>query len=113
MEVAAPLVAGNLSPEYQAVLVAGYDKDALLQQILEAFKGDEDAAFPGYDEAIALTGMVAEHIASLPPPPPLPPHASLLAAYKGQEVPHPPGVPRHRRRHDHPHRVVINPPHQP
>jgi hypothetical protein len=57
--------------------------------------------------------MVAEHLASLPPPPSLPPHATLLAAYHGQEVPPPPGVPRRRCRPDHPHGVVINPPPQP
>jgi hypothetical protein len=79
---------------------------------LEASKADEDVAFPGYDEAIALTGMVAEHIASLPPPPLLLPHAPL-AAYEGQEVPPPPGVPRRQRRHDHPHGVFIDPPLQP
>jgi hypothetical protein len=31
-----------------------------------------------------------------------------MAAYEGQEVPPPPDIPR--RRHDHPHGVVINPP---
>jgi hypothetical protein len=46
----------------------------------------------------------------LPPPPPLPLHTPLLAAYEGQEVPPPPGVPRRQR--DHPHGVVINPPPQ-
>jgi hypothetical protein len=80
---------------------------------LEASKADEDNAFLGYADAIALTGMVAEHLASLPPPPPLPPHAPPLAAYEGQEVPPPPGVPRRQRRHDYPHGVVINPPPQP
>jgi hypothetical protein len=74
---------------------------------------DEDKAYLGYSDAIALTGMVAEHLASLPPPPPLMPHAPLLAAYKGQEVPRSPGVSRRRR--DQLHGVVINPPpkHQP
>jgi hypothetical protein len=78
---------------------------------MEASKADEDKAYPGYSDAIALTGMVVEYLVSLPPPPPLPPHAPLLAAYKGQEVPPPPRVPR--RRHDHPHGVVINPLPQP
>jgi hypothetical protein len=80
---------------------------------LEASKADEDKIFPGYNDAIAPTGMVAEHLASLPPPPPLPPHARLVAYYEGQEVPPPLGVQRRRRRHDHPHGVVINPPPQP
>jgi hypothetical protein len=49
---------------------------------LEASKADiEDARFEGYNDAIALTGMVAWHMASMPPPPPLPTHAPLLAAY--------------------------------
>jgi hypothetical protein len=39
---------------------------------LEVSKADEDKAFPGYADVIALTDMVAEHLASLPPPPPLP-----------------------------------------
>jgi hypothetical protein len=49
--------------------------------------------------------MVAEHMASLPPPPPLSPRVPLLAAYEGQEVPPLPDVLRRRR--DHPHRVVF------
>jgi hypothetical protein len=103
--------AGDLPPEYQALVAGGYDEEALLQQVLEASKADEDKAYPGYNDLIALTGMVAEHVASLPPPPPLPPRAPLLATYEGREVPPSPGV--LRRRHDHPHRVVINPPPQP
>jgi hypothetical protein len=84
------------------VLVAGgYGEEALLQSVLEASKDDVDKISPGYSDAIVLTGMVAEHLASLPPQPPLPPHAPLQAAYEGQEVPPPPGG------------VVINPPPQP
>jgi hypothetical protein len=66
---------------------------------------------PGYSDAIALTDMVAEHLASLPPPPPLPPHARPGADYEEQEVPPSPSVPR--RWHYHPHGVVINPLPQP
>jgi hypothetical protein len=55
----------------------------LLQQVLDASKADEDKAYAGYSDAIGLTGMVAEHLASLPPPPPLPLHALLLEAYEG------------------------------
>jgi hypothetical protein len=80
---------------------------------LEASKVVEDVRFEGYSDAIALKGMVAQHMASLPPPPPLPPHASLLAAYEGQEVPPPPGVSRCQRRHDHLQGMVINPSPQP
>jgi hypothetical protein len=57
---------------------------------LEASKAEEDQAYPGYSETIALTGMVA--VASLPPPPPLPPHARPMADYEGQEVPPLPSV---------------------
>jgi hypothetical protein len=57
---------------------------------LEASKADEDKIFPGYIDVIALTSMVAEHLESLPPPPPLQPHAQPVANYEGQEVmPHP------------------------
>jgi hypothetical protein len=80
---------------------------------LEASEADEDTAFPGYDEAIALTGMVTEHIASLPPPPPLRAHAPPLTDYEGKEVPPLTGVPRRHCHRDHPHGVVINSPLQP
>jgi hypothetical protein len=92
-------------------VVGGYDEEALLQQVLEASKADEDEAYQNYNNDIALTGMVAEHLASLPPPPPLPPHARSVADYEGQEVPPPPSVPRRWR--DHPHGAVINPSLQP
>jgi hypothetical protein len=58
-------------------------------------------------------GRVAEHLAYLPPLPPLPLHARPVVDYEGQEVPPPPGIPCHRRRPDHPHGVVINQPSQP
>jgi hypothetical protein len=41
----------------------------------ETSKADEDRAFPDLQEALALTGMVVEHLASLLRPPPLPAHA--------------------------------------
>jgi hypothetical protein len=102
--------ARDLSPEYQTVIAGGYDEEALMQQVLEAPKADENKFFPSYIDAIALTSMVAEHLTSLPPPPPLPSHAWPVADYKGQEVPPSPGVPR---RHGHPYRVFINPQPQP
>jgi hypothetical protein len=86
-------------------VAGGYDDEVLLLQALEASKADKDKVYPGYNEAIKLTGMVANHLASLPP---LPPHTPPMAAYEGQEVPLPLSV--LRRRHDHPHGVVINPP---
>jgi hypothetical protein len=107
MEDAAPPGAEDLPPEYQAI------EDVLLQQVLEASKAYEEKAFFDYDDAIALMGMVAEHMASLPPPPSLPPHVPLLATYEGQEVLPLPDVLRRQRRHDHPHGVVINPSSQP
>jgi hypothetical protein len=73
-------------------VAGGYDEEALLLQALEASKADEDEVCPGYSEAIKLTGLVANHLALLPPPPPpLPPHARPFIDYKGQEVPPPPG----------------------
>jgi hypothetical protein len=101
-------------------MAAGYNEKALQQQALEACKVDKDSASPDFHYAMELTGMVEEHMASLPPPPPLPTHAPPQLAYNGQEVPPqlayngqevspPPSVLR-RRRHDHPHGVVIDPP---
>jgi hypothetical protein len=106
MDDATPSDARDLPLEYQAVLAARYDEKALLQQVLEASKADKDVAFLDLQEAIALTRMVAEHMASRPRPSPLRVHAPPQAAYDWQEVPPPP----RRCRQDHPHRVVINPP---
>jgi hypothetical protein len=101
-DTALPAGVGDLSPEYQAVVVGGYDEEALLQLVLEASKADEDARFPGIQEALTPTGMVAQHMASLPPPLPLPPYAPLLAVYEGQKVPPLFSVSRRQRRRDHP-----------
>jgi hypothetical protein len=87
-DTAPPPGTGDLPLEYQVVIAAGYNEEALLQQVLEASKADEDTIFPGYSDAIALMGMVA----SLPPPPPLLPQVRPVADYDGQEVPPPPGV---------------------
>jgi hypothetical protein len=46
MEDAASPGANDLPLEYQTVPAATYDKDALLQQVLEASKADEDGRFP-------------------------------------------------------------------
>jgi hypothetical protein len=89
-----PSGADDLPPEYHALVVGDYNEEALFQQALEASKADEDAVYPGYSESIKLTGLMANHLASLPPPPPLPPHARPFADYEGQEVPPPPGVSR-------------------
>jgi hypothetical protein len=51
------------------------DEDALLLQVLEASKANKDTRFPELQEALTLTRMVAEHLASLACPPPLPVHA--------------------------------------
>jgi hypothetical protein len=109
-----PSGAEDLPPEYHALVVGGYNEEALFQQALEESRADEDEVYHGYIEAIKLTGLMANHLASLPPPPPpLLPHARPFADYEGQEVPPPPGVSRRQRRHDHPQGVVINPPPQP
>jgi hypothetical protein len=54
-----PPGAGDLPLEYQPVMAGGYDEKALLQQVLEASKADEDARFTDIQEALTLTGMVA------------------------------------------------------
>jgi hypothetical protein len=100
---------GHLPLEYQAVLAAGYDKEALTQQILAASQAEEEAKWQALDYAKELTGMVANHLVALPPPPSLPAYAPPLAMYEGREVTPPPGVAR-RHRHDHPHEEVIGPP---
>jgi hypothetical protein len=108
-----PPGARYLPPEYQALVAGSYDEEALLLQALEVSKVDKDKVFPGYSEAIKLTGLVANHLASLPPPAPLLPHARPFADYEGQKVPTPSGVSRRQRHHDHPQGVVINRPPQP
>jgi hypothetical protein len=52
--------------------------------------------------------MVANPLASLPSPSPLPVYALPPAMYEGQEVPPPPNF-ACRRQHDHPHGQVIDP----
>jgi hypothetical protein len=47
---------------------------------LEASQADEDEHFPDLQGSHTLTGMVAQHLASLSSAPPLLPHAPLLAA---------------------------------
>jgi hypothetical protein len=109
-----PPGAGDLPPKYQALVAGGYNEEALFQQTLEASKADEDEVCPGYSEAIKLKGLVANHLALVPPPPsPLPPHARPFVDYEGQVVSLPLRVLRRERRHDHPQGVVINPPPQP
>jgi hypothetical protein len=55
-------------------------------------KADEEAkwSWPGLDEVVELTSFVVERMASLPPPPPLPPHAPPWAEWEGQMVSPPP-----------------------
>jgi hypothetical protein len=60
--------AGHLPLAYRAVLASGNDDEALLQKVLEESKADEDAVFPILHYAMDLKGLVAEHIASRPPP---------------------------------------------
>jgi hypothetical protein len=111
MEDTAPPGTDDLSPEYQAVLTTGYNEDALLQQVLEASKADEDRAFPTSRRPLRsqewwrstwpLCHLHHNY------------RRTRRSAYEGQEEPPPPGVLRRRCRHDHPHGVVINPPPQP
>jgi hypothetical protein len=50
---------GHLPPEYSAVLVVGYNRDALVYQALAASQAEEDATFPDLLHAMELTVMVA------------------------------------------------------
>jgi hypothetical protein len=61
-----------------------YDEEALLQQVLETSKADEDERFPDLQEALTLIGMVAQHLALLPPPRPLPPHRRSWRRTRGR-----------------------------
>jgi hypothetical protein len=47
-----PPGAGDLPSEYQAVVAGGYDEEALLQQVLEASKADENKAYPATTAAL-------------------------------------------------------------
>jgi hypothetical protein len=62
------------------VLAIGYDKEANLQQALDASKAKDEAAFPDLPYAMRLMRMVAKILASLPPPPLLPAYVPPLAA---------------------------------
>jgi hypothetical protein len=74
-DTAPPPGAEELPSEYQALVANGNDEEALLQSALEESEANEDQAYLGYSDAIDLTGMVEEHLASLPPHQSLPPHA--------------------------------------
>jgi hypothetical protein len=52
-----------------------------------ASRASEDAAFPDLQYAMEPMGMTEEHMASLPPPPPLSAYTSPKSWYKGQMVP--------------------------
>jgi hypothetical protein len=56
--------ADHLPPEYQEVMVAGYDK-VLMQLALAASHNEEDVAFPDLWHAMELMGMVADVYALL------------------------------------------------
>jgi hypothetical protein len=53
---------GDLLPEYEAVLAAGYDEEAFLEQALAASATKEDKQFPDLAEVVKLTRMVAESV---------------------------------------------------
>jgi hypothetical protein len=61
----------------EAVLPKNYDEDASTTTAMAASLEDEEArwSLPGLEDVIQLWQMVVEHVASLPSPPSLPPHA--------------------------------------
>ncbi|KAK1602713.1 hypothetical protein QYE76_027025 [Lolium multiflorum] len=69
-----------------------YDEEAAIAAAMEQSRTEEEAkwSWTGLDEVLQLPAMVADHIASLPPPLLLPPHAPPQAEWDGQTVPPPP-----------------------
>jgi hypothetical protein len=57
----------------EAAVHDDYDEEVATAAALAASMADEESKWPGLEDAIQLLAMVAEHVASLPPPPPLPP----------------------------------------
>jgi hypothetical protein len=78
------------SVKLEAIVTDDYDKDAATATAMELSRAEEEAkwSWPGLDEIVQLTAMVADHVAYLPPPP-LPPHAPPHASWEGQMVPPP------------------------
>jgi hypothetical protein len=69
------------------VVPNNYDEDAATAAAMAASLADEDTKWPGYEDVVQLSIMVTTHVASLPPPRPLLPHAPPHKVWDGQEVP--------------------------
>jgi hypothetical protein len=65
------------------------DEEATTAAALEQCRADEEAkwSWTGLEDVVQLISIVAEHVAPLPSPPPLPLHAALQAAWDGHMVP--------------------------
>jgi hypothetical protein len=66
------------------IIPDNYDEDAATTAAMAASLADENANWPGYEDIVQLSAMVAQHVSSLPA------HAPPLAVWDGQEVPAPP-----------------------
>jgi hypothetical protein len=63
----------------EALVPDDYDEEAATAAALSASKADEDLKW--LQDVVEPSAVVAEHVASLPPPPPLPLHASPQVAW--------------------------------
>jgi hypothetical protein len=72
----------------EALAPDDYDEDADTNAAMEVSKAEEEAKWSshGLDEAVQLSAMVADHVASLPPPP-LASHVLPPSQYVPPEVP--------------------------
>jgi hypothetical protein len=103
--------APSATVKLKAVLLDNYDKDVATTGAMAASLVDEEAkwSWPGLEDIVQLPQMVAEHVAFLPPPLSLPPHAPPQAAWDGQDVPPPP--PPTPRQFAPPLQYALPPPH--
>ncbi|KAK1569371.1 hypothetical protein QYE76_011851 [Lolium multiflorum] len=91
------------SVKLEALVPEDYDEDAATAAAMEMSKAEEDV--------VQLSTMVVEHVASLPPPPPLALHAPPQATWEGQMVPPPPqyASPATRSQYVYPPQYVPHP----
>jgi hypothetical protein len=81
MEDAAPLIAVKLDD----IIPEDYDEETAIAAAMELSRAEEEAkwSWPGLEDIVRISAMVAEHVANLPSPPPLPPHVPAQVAWDG------------------------------